>query len=260
MQLPIIPIILSVIVIGLGIFIFLPAFAQTVQESDGSHTSLQNAINIANPEVSQVYYETLQYNQRHFYTFDAAQGETIHFELNIPLLDGLENYMPTIAFSKLGDTQKEFIRYSLPMFFGEIEGARSIQNNFYQNQDETRIIEETGTYVIEIFEEGNCLVRLSSTIEKRCDILPDNPFEFFDVFQGKYAFEIGTIDESQIPDKTNSWIQTRIFLEEPIGNLIHSLTIVQTGDSPENLGSDDLRWIIILSLLLISVIIILFYS
>lgn len=244
----IIPIILLAIVMT-------PAYALFVGESDGSNTSINNAVRIDDPQVLQVYYETLRFDQKHFYTFDAAQGETINFQLIIPFLDGLENYMPTIAFYKEGG-DKEFIRFSQPMFFGEIQGERTIRNNFYENQDQTRIIGETGTYIIEIFDEGNCLVRIDSMTEKKCDILAENPFEFFDVIQGKYALKIGTVNQNTIHDDIQTWVQTRIFLEDPIGNLISSFGVLETGDSEENINRDDFRWIIIISLIIITAVII----
>jgi len=258
MQLPIIPIILSVIVIGLGIFIFLPsAFAQFV-ESDGSQTSLSNAV-VLDTDTSEVFFETLRFDQRHFYTFDAAQGETVSFSIIIPKISGLDNYMPTIAFYKLGD-DKEFIRFSPPMFFGEIPGERQIvtfgigSGNWFQNQRVTMIIDETGTYVIEVFNEGNCLVRLDSTVEKRCDVLVENPTEFFPVIEGKYGLIFGNVRSFDFI----THIQSHVFFEDPLGNLISAIFggVIETGGSPENIRTDDLRWIIIISLIIIAVIII----
>ena len=234
-----------------------PAYAQYV-ESDGSQTSLSNAV-ILDTDTPEVFFETIRFNERHFYTFDAAQGETVSFSIIIPTISGLDNYMPTIAFYKLGE-DKEFIRFSAPMFFDEIPGERQIvtfgigSGNWFQNQIVTMIIDETGTYVIEVFNEGNCLVRIDSTVEKKCDVIVENPTEFFTVIQGKYGLIFGNVRSFDLI----THIQSHVFFEDPIGNLIGAINggVIETGDSPEDIGRDDLRWIIIISLIIIAVIII----
>jgi len=232
-----------------------PAYAQFV-DSNGSQTSLSNAV-ILDTDTQEVFFETIRFNERHFYTFDAAQGETISFSIIIPKISGLDNYMPTVAFYKLGE-DKEFIRFSQPMFFGEIPGQRQMTtihfSNWFLNQDVTEIISETGTYVIEIFDEGDCLVRIDSTVEKKCDVLAENPTEFFSVIQGKYGLIFGTIDSYDFI----TFIQTHVFFEDPLGNLISAINggVIETGDSPEDIDRDDLRWILILSLLVITAVII----
>jgi len=245
----IIPIILAIVMT--------PAYAQFV-ESDGSQTSLSNAV-VLDTDTSEVFFETLRFNERHFYTFDAAQGETVSFSIIIPTISGLDNYMPTVAFYKLGE-DKEFIRFSPPMFFGEIPGERQIvtfgigSGNWFQNQRVTMIIDQTGTYVIEVFNEGNCLVRIDSTVEKKCDVLSENPTEFFTVIQGKYGLIFGNIRSFDFI----THIQSHVFFEDPLGNLIGAIFggVIETGGSPENIRTDDFRWIIIISLIIIAVIII----
>ncbi len=247
----------SIIAIILLAIVMTPAYAQYV-ESDGSQTSLSNAV-ILDTDTPEVFFETIRFNERHFYTFDAAQGETVSFSIIIPTISGLDNYMPTIAFYKLGE-DKEFIRFSAPMFFDEIPGERQIvtfgigSGNWFQNQIVTMIIDETGTYVIEVFNEGNCLVRIDSTVEKKCDVIVENPTEFFTVIQGKYGLIFGNVRSFDLI----THIQSHVFFEDPIGNLIGAINggVIETGDSPEDIGRDDLRWIIIISLIIIAVIII----
>lgn len=247
----------SLIVILLLAVIMTPAYAQYV-ESDRSQTSLSNAV-VLDTDTPQVYFETIRFNERHFYTFDAAQGETVSFSIIIPKINELDNYMPTVAFYKLGEN-KEFIRFSPPMFFGEIPGERQTisfgigSGNWFQNQIVTKIIDETGTYVIEVFNEGNCLIRIDSSVEKKCDALVENPTEFFPVIQGKYGLIFGNIRSFDL----NTHIQSHVFFEDPIGNLISGIFggDIETGGSPEDIGRDDLRWIIIISLIIIAVIII----
>jgi hypothetical protein len=240
-----------------------PVFAHIIQESDSSHKSLQKAIHIDDPQVSQVFYETIRFDQRHFYTFDAAQGETIHLEILIPLLKGLEDYKPTMAFYKIGDSQKEFLRYTPVMFFGEIPAERTIfyerfgQANYYLNQKLDLNIQQTGTYVIEIFDEGNCIVIIDSMTEKKC--APEMLAKYFEVIQGKYAFVIGTLEQNTFQDNINGWIQTRIFFEDPIGNFINSISkggVIETGGSPEDIHYDDFRWFVLLVLLITTIVLI----
>lgn len=236
--------------------IITPAFAHKIVDSDGTQTSLEKAIFISDPEISQIFYEILPMSQRHFYTFDAAKGESIHFELLIPLLSGLENYHPTIAFYKIGSAERELIKFTPPMFFGEIPAQRLTFNfgqaNWFKNQDETKIIPETGTYAIEIFDEGNCIVIGEGNFEKNC--LP----EFFSVTQGKYGFVIGTIDEHTFIDNFDGWTKTRVFFEDSIGKLISTFTggTIESGDSPEDIARDNFRWVIILILIITTIVII----
>lgn len=249
MQLPIVIIILIALMVT-------PAFAHKIIDSDGTHTSLEKAINIPDPEIEQIFYETLDKTQRHYYTFDAMKDDLIHFQLLIPLLTGLETYHPTIAFYKTGSAERELIKYVPPMIVDEFTGKRLTFNfgqaNWFINQDETRMIPETGTYVIEIFDEGNCLVIGDANLERNC--LP----EFFSTTQGKYGFVIGTIDESSVKDELDVFLETRVFFEDRIGSLISQFTggVLESGGSPEDLGYDDFRWIIILMLIIITIIII----
>ena len=247
----------SIIPIILLAIVMTPAYAQFV-ESDGSQTTLSNAV-VLDTDTPEVFFETIRFNERHFYTFDAAQGETVSFSIIIPTISGLDNYMPTVAFYKLGE-DKEFIRFSTPMFFGEIPGERQMvtfgigSGNWFQNQMVTITIDETGTYVIEVFNEGNCLVRIDNTVEKKCDVIVENPTEFFTVIQGKYGLIFGNVRSFDLI----THIQSHVFFEDPIGNLISGIFggDIETGGSPEDIGRDDLRWIIIISLIIIVVIII----
>jgi hypothetical protein len=206
----------SIILLVLLAFVIPPAFAYTIIESDGTQTSLEKALHFDDTQLSQIVYGTLNMGQRHYYTFDAAKGEKVHFEILIPLIEGNENYKPTAAFYKEGSELKEFIRYKPPFYFDEIPAQRLSfyepfgQANWFMNQDETREIAETGTYVIEIFDEGECVVVEGINVEKKC--LP----EYFSVKQGKYAFVMGTVDEATPQDQITRWFQTREFFNDSI--------------------------------------------
>jgi len=153
-----IPIILLAIIIT-------PANAQQVtgefplvSESSGAHTSLPNAILITEPQTSQIFLETIRLDERHFYTFSAAKGEALNIQMFVPIIPGLENYSPTIAFYKLGE-QKEFFRYIPKMFFNEIMATPETSGDFFVKQAIRGAIEETGVWVVEVFDEGDCIVR-----------------------------------------------------------------------------------------------------
>lgn len=216
------------VIFFLGLMIT-PAFAQRVAESDGTQTDLLAAIHIVEPEVKQIFLETLRIDERHFYTFDAAQGESINIQMFVPILDGLQNYAPTIAFYKVGE-QKEFVRYIPELFFGEImatpQTTSMLGENWFVRQNIQTIIDETGTYVVEVFDEGDCIVRgipdspTAKFIEKKC-VAPD----FFFVLVGKYGLQFGTEERSSVQDNLQTTLFTRAFFEDPLSTLLTGFVV-----------------------------------
>ena len=197
-----------------------PVYAQQVSESFGTHTSFEKAIHLTEPQVSQIFLETLSFDQRHFYTFSAAKGEALNIQMLVPILPGLENYAPTIAFYKVGE-QKEFFRYIPVMFFEGFMATSQTRDDFFVRQAIQGVVEETGVWVVEVFDEGNCIVRgiphgpEAKFVEKKC--IP----EFYDVIQGKYAIQFGKEGrESTLPNiqaDVTSFISNEIFFEKPLG-------------------------------------------
>jgi len=258
-----IPIILLAIIIT-------PANAQQVSgdfplvaESFGAHTSLPNAIVITEPQVLQIFLETMRLDERHFYTFSAAKGEALNIQMFVPIIPGLENYSPTIAFYKLGE-QKEFFRYIPKMFFNEIMATPETSGDFFVKQAIRGAIEETGIWVVEVFDEGDCIVRgipigpSASFVEKKC--IP----EFFSVLQGKYGLQFGTegrqseltltAEPSNIQGNILSFVDRQVFFEQPLGDFLELFTPggqVETGGSPEDISLDNLRWLALLALAII---------
>jgi hypothetical protein len=268
-----IPIILLAIIIT-------PANAQQVtgefplvSESFGAHTSLQNAIIITEPQTSQIFLETIRLDERHFYTFSAAKGEALNIQMFVPIIPGLEDYSPTIAFYKLGE-QKEYFRYIPEMFFNEIMATPDTSGDFFVKQAIRGAIEETGIWVVEVFDEGECIVigipigPSASFVEKKC-----TP-EFHKVLQGKYGLQFGT--EGRQAESENimltadpstatiqgsilSFVDRQVFFEQPLGDFLELFTPggqVETGGSPEDIFQDDLRWLALIVLLIIVILLI----
>lgn len=265
-----IPIILLAIIIT-------PANAQQVtgefplvSESSGAHTSLPNAILITEPQTSQIFLETIRIDERHFYTFSAAKGEALNIQMFVPIIPGLEDYSPTIAFYKLGE-QREFFRYIPEMFFNEIMATPQTSGDFFVKQSIRGAIEETGVWVVEVFDEGECIVigiphgPSASVVEKRC-----TP-EFHKVLQGKYGLQFGsegrqaesenimlTADPSSatIQGSILSFVDRQVFFEQPLGEFLELFTPggqVETGGSPEDVSLDNLRWLALIALTIIVV-------
>jgi hypothetical protein len=247
----------------LVIIVMNPVYAQLVAESEGTHTTLPKAIHLTEPQTSQIFLETLRIEQRHFYTFNAAQGEGVNIQMFVPIIQGLENYSPTIAFYKLGE-QKEYFRYTPEMFFGEIMATQQIEDNFFVKQAIREVIPETGVYVVEVFDEGDCIVigipdgPSAPFVEKKC-VVPDA----FSVIQGKYALQFGTEGrQSELPNiqgNIATFIANQVFFEEPIGDILSAFSPggqVETGGSIEDRSTDDLRWLILIVLAIVVIAII----
>jgi hypothetical protein len=251
-----------------------PSYAQLVAESEGTHTTLLRAVHLTEPQILQIFLETLRIEQRHFYTFDAAQGESTNIQLLVPMIQGLENYSPTIAFYKIGE-QKEYFRYTPEIFFGEIMATPQTSDNYFVKQAIREIIPETGTYVVEVFDEGDCIVigipdgPSAHLVEKKC-LVPDA----FSVLQGKYGLQFGTegrqsgLDNLQLtasPSSPNiqgsvlSFIDNQVFFEKPLGQFLSVLTpggLVETGGSIEDRATDDLRWLILIVLAIVVIVLV----
>jgi len=266
-----IPIILLAIIIT-------PANAQQVtgefplvSESSGAHTSLANAIVIREPQVSQIFLETIRIDERHFYTFSAAKGEALNIQMFVPIIPGLEDYSPTIAFYKLGE-QREFFRYIPEMFFNEIMATPETSGDFFVKQAIRGAIQETGIWVVEVFDEGECIVigiphgPSASVVEKKC-----TP-EFHKVLQGKYGLQFGTegrqseVENLQLTASPSSatiqgnilsFVDRQVFFEQPLGEFLELFTPggqVETGGSIEDKPIDDLRWLTLLVLAIVVII------
>ena len=244
-----------------------------VSESSGAHTSLGNAILITEPQTSQIFLETIRIDERHFYTFSAAKGEALNIQMFVPIIAGLEDYSPTIAFYKLGE-QREFFRYIPEMFFNEIMATPQTSGDFFVKQAIRGAIQETGIWVVEVFDEGECIVigipigPSASVVEKKCTA------EFHKVLQGKYGLQFGT--EGRQAESENimltadpstatiqgsilSFIDRQVFFEQPLGDFLELFTPggqVETGGSIEDRPLDDLRWLALIVLAIIVVLLI----
>ena len=64
--------------------------------SDGSNTTMENALYIPDPQISWAMYGELENNVL-FYKFEAKQKEPLYASLVIPALDGLEDFSPSLA-------------------------------------------------------------------------------------------------------------------------------------------------------------------
>jgi len=246
-----------------------PVYAQQVSESFGTHTSFEKAIHLTEPQVSQIFLETLRYfrssdvaptgeNERHFYTFSAAKGEALNIQMLVPIIPGLENYAPTIAMYKVGE-QKEFFRYIPVMFFEGFMATPQTRDNFFVRQSIQGVVAETGVWVVEVFDEGNCIVRgiphgpSAKFVEKKCT--PD----FYDVIQGKYAIQFGTEGrESTLPNiqaDIASFISNEVFFEKPLGMVFSAFGLgkLVEAEGDRNIDLDQIR---ILMLFLLAIIVI----
>jgi len=248
-----------------------PSYAQLVTESEGTHTTLLRAIHLTEPQISQIFLETLRIEQRHFYTFDAALGEITNIQMLVPMISGLENYSPTIAFYKIGE-QKEYFRYTPEIFFGEIMATPQTRDNYFVKQAIRETISETGTYVVEVFDEGDCIVigipdgPSAPFVEKKC-LVPDA----FSVLQGKYGLQFGTegrqseLTLTASPSSPNiqgnilSFIDNQVFFEKPLGQFLSVFTpggLIETGGSIEDRSTDDLRWLILIALAIVVIVLV----
>ena len=71
------------------------AFAHQLIFSDGKNTSLENSLYIPDSQISWAMYGELENNVL-FYKFEANQKEPLYVSLVIPMLEGLENFSPSI--------------------------------------------------------------------------------------------------------------------------------------------------------------------
>jgi len=87
------------LIAALAVFAAAPvAFAHRYVPNDGTHTSADTALVISDYGVSQVVYnEATEAAPGLWLTFEGRKGDTLFVQLGVPVIDGLENYRPTVA-------------------------------------------------------------------------------------------------------------------------------------------------------------------
>ena len=180
--------------------------------SDGSNTTMENALYIPDPQISWAMYGELENNVL-FYKFEVEQKEPLYASLVIPALDGLENFSPSLAIitqqqniamisSHTGEKNTD-VPFALPDGYQAIVfdyDSKTIANVFYEpftqvnywERQEVRIDSiNPGTYYLAVFDTSE---------------------------NGKFTLAVGEIEDFSNANFFDSfvraWFETKIFFED----------------------------------------------
>ncbi|KAF6242920.1 hypothetical protein C6988_07055 [Nitrosopumilus sp. b1] len=198
--------VLIVFIIG---FTLQPAFSHKPLSTTEENISIENALLIPDHKISWVIFETLDANQKKFYTFEAKAGDSVYSSIVIPKIDRYENYKPYLALfsgTEISDTNDiEKIIQSAGLI-SKYEGAIP-SNEFYEpfgqatyweRQEINIIIPQDGQYYLVVYDSQG--------------------------MQGKYALAVGTIEDFSAVDIFTvlpmAWFETKYFFEDYLSMLI----------------------------------------
>ncbi len=88
----------SLVVVCLAVAVAPKAAAHRLVPDDGSHTTSETAIFLDDVDLSQVVYHEVSAESNHLWlSFDGVPGENLYWQLGVPVIEGLEDYRPTVV-------------------------------------------------------------------------------------------------------------------------------------------------------------------
>ena len=188
------------------------AFAHQLIFSDGKNTSLENSLYIPDSQISWAMYGELENNVL-FYKFEADQKEPLYVSVVIPMLEGLEDFSPSLAIvtqhqnigtliSHTGEKNTS-VPFSLP------DGYQAI------------VFDYDRKITANVFYEPFTQVNYWERQEVRIDSINSGIYHIaiFDTSEnGKFALAVGEVEDFSNANFFDSfiraWFETKIFFED----------------------------------------------
>lgn len=198
-----------VLLVALFGFSLQPAYSHKPIPSTDQNTTIENALLISDHKVSWVIFETLEDNQKKFYTFEAKSGDSFYSSIVIPNLDRFENYKPNLALisaTEMPDSEDVAKIIQNAVLVSKYEGTLP-SNEFYEpfgqatyweRQEINITIPQDGQYYLIVYDTQG--------------------------MNGKYALAVGTIEDFSALDFFTvlpmGWFETKYFFEDYLSMLI----------------------------------------
>ena len=200
------------------------AFAHQLIFSDGKNTSLENSLFIPDSQISWAMYGELENNVL-FYKFEADQKEPLYVSVVIPMLEGLEDFSPSLAIvtqhqnigtliSHTGEKNTS-VPFSLP------DGYQAIVFDY-----DRRI-------AANVFYEPFTQVNYWERQEVRIDSINPGIYHIavFDTSEnGKFALAVGEVEDFSNANFFDSfikaWFETKIFFEDYLTATISIVIVI----------------------------------
>lgn len=139
---------ISAVVIVSGVFTCFQVYGHRPIEAEETPDRHCRALNIARPDVSQVYYGALETERPQvWFRFEAEENQEIYFSVGVPAIERLTNYRPSLALIGPGFADSElaesgFYTKNLPF-----EVPHNLDVEIYTSQGTPRFFHEhfTGT-------------------------------------------------------------------------------------------------------------------
>jgi hypothetical protein len=132
-----------VVVVVLGVFSCFQVYGHRPIESEENPDRHSRALNIARPDVSQVYYGVLDTERPQvWFRFEAKENQKIYFSVGVPAIERLRNYRPSLALIGPGLAESGLNSNGLPF-----EVPPNLDVEIYTSRESPRFFHEhfTGT-------------------------------------------------------------------------------------------------------------------
>jgi hypothetical protein len=193
----------------------IPAYAHKPLEAENNN-KIENSLQIPNPRVSWVIYKQIQAGDVNYYRFNASTGDRFYAEMDIPKIDRLLDFSPSIILVGKG-LDKNLVK-GQNIIVREIKVPTSLP---VQDSD-ALAIDYVGTIPSRQFYEEFSQTTFWQRQKFVIDSMPTNSTYYLMVASkgqdGKYALAIGEIEEfgpsEFITVLPRAWFQTKFFFED----------------------------------------------
>ena len=200
------------------------AFAHQLIFSDGKNTSLENSLYIPDSQISWAMYGELENNVL-FYKFEANQKEPLYVSLVIPMLEGLENFSPSLAIitqhQNIGTLSSHTGEKNTSVPFALPDGYQAI------------VFDYDSKTTANVFYEPFTQVNYWERQEVRIDSINPGTYYLavFDTSEnGKFALAVGEIEDFSNANFFDSfvraWFETKIFFEDYLTATISIVIVI----------------------------------
>ena len=193
----------------------IPAYAHKPLEAENNN-KLENSLQIPNPRVSWVIYKQIQAGDANYYRFNTSTGDRFNAEMDIPKIDRLLDFSPSIIVGK--DLDKNLVK-GQDIFVREIKVPASLP----EQDSDALALDYTGTIPGREFYEEFSQTTFWQRQKFVIDSMPTNSTYYLMVASkqdGKYALAIGEIEEFGLSEfitvLPRAWFQIKFFFEDYI--------------------------------------------
>ena len=188
------------------------AFAHQLIFSDGKNTSLENSLFIPDSQISWAMYGELENNVL-FYKFEADQKEPLYVSVVIPMLEGLDDFSPSLAIitqhQNIGTLSSHTGEKNTSVPFALPDGYQAI------------VFDYDRKITANVFYEPFTQVNYWERQEVRIDSINPGIYHIavFDTSEnGKFALAVGEVEDFSNANFFDSfiraWFETKIFFED----------------------------------------------